>query len=117
MPPKIAEKKEPNVTVPDGDAAAGRGIFDFACADCHALQGDNKTAYAPTLGNIIGRTAGATTFPYSKVMKGAGFNWTKKHLFAFVENPGKYVPGNKMAFPGIKGEQERADLVAYFESL
>jgi len=46
-------------------------------------------------------------------MKTIGFNWTEKHLFAFLKSPSRYVVGTKMAFAGIENEQERADLIAY----
>ena len=52
MPPKKS-KPEPDVVVPEGDATNGRAIFDQHCAACHALEGDNKTASAPTLGYSI----------------------------------------------------------------
>jgi len=28
-------------------------------------------------------------------MKGAGFMWSEKHLFVYLKNPSKYIPGNK----------------------
>ena len=68
MPPK-KERVEPKVDLPEGDGTAGRAIFDQHCAACHALEGDDKTASAPTLGywnlsyifsGIIGRSAGST---------------------------------------------------------
>lgn len=49
MPPK-KERAEPKVEVPEGDPQAGRSIFDGQCAACHALEGDNRTASAPSLG-------------------------------------------------------------------
>ena len=30
--------KEPDVTVPDGDATTGKGIFEELCSVCHALD-------------------------------------------------------------------------------
>ena len=130
MPPKKA-KPEPTVDVPEGDSAGGRAIFDQHCAACHALEGDNKTASAPSLGynsnyfklklklnyyrGIIGRVTGSTTFPYSKSMKGAGFTWSEKHLFVFLRNPSKYVTGTRMAFAGLESEKERADLIQYLK--
>jgi len=39
---------------------------------------------------------GSTGFAYSKAFKGGGFNWSAKHLWVFLANPSKYVPGNKM---------------------
>ncbi len=96
-----------------GDKDAGRAIFDANCSACHALDGDAKSASAPPLGGLIGRPAGNTAFAYSKAMKGSGITWTDKHLFVFLTNPGKYVPGNRMAFAGLDGEGDRANLIAY----
>ena len=112
MPPKKA-KAEPKVEVPEGDAAAGRDIFDGQCGACHALEGDNKTAAAPSLGGIIGRNAGSTTFKYSNSMKKSGILWSEKHLYVFLKNPTKYVTGTKMAFAGLESDKDRADVIAY----
>lgn len=76
-----------------------------------STQGDNKNA--PSLGGLIGRQAGSTEFRYSKAMKTAGFRWSPKHLFVYLQNPAKYVRGNKMAYTGLKREQDRADLIAF----
>ena len=46
-------------------------------------------------------------------MKSMPFEWTEKHLFVFLKNPGKYVVGTKMAFAGLENEKDRADLIAY----
>lgn len=46
-------------------------------------------------------------------MKGCGIIWTDKHLFLYLANPGKHIPGNKMSFAGLPGEQDRANLIAY----
>jgi cytochrome c len=64
---------------------------------------------------VLGRKAGAGAFPYSNGMKKAGFNWTEKHLFAYLKAPSKYVPGTKMAFAGLPSEKDRADLIAYLK--
>jgi cytochrome c len=50
-------------------------------------------------------------------MKTAGFTWSKPHIFMYLKNPSKYVPGNKMAFAGIDSEAERANLIAYLDSV
>eukprot|EP01015_Nassula_variabilis_P034348 TRINITY_DN8441_c0_g1_i11.p3 TRINITY_DN8441_c0_g1~~TRINITY_DN8441_c0_g1_i11.p3 ORF type:complete len:140 (+),score=58.08 TRINITY_DN8441_c0_g1_i11:84-503(+) len=113
MPPKKKEKSEPNVTIPEGDPVAGKKIFEGECSACHALEGDAKTAAAPPLGKLFGRAAGATGFKYSKAMAGSGIVWSDKHLWEFLKAPGKYVPGLKMSYPGLAGEKDRADLIAY----
>lgn len=103
MPPKKA-RAEPKCEIPEGDSANGRSIFDSQCGACHALEGDNKSAAAPTLGGIIGRPAGSTTFKYSNSMKKSGITWTENHLFMYLKNPSKYVTGTKMAFAGLESE-------------
>ena len=46
-------------------------------------------------------------------MKGCGITWSDKHLFLYLANPGKHIPGNKMSFAGLPGEQDRANVIAY----
>eukprot|EP01017_Pseudomicrothorax_dubius_P001599 TRINITY_DN0_c565_g1_i3.p1 TRINITY_DN0_c565_g1~~TRINITY_DN0_c565_g1_i3.p1 ORF type:complete len:118 (+),score=33.65 TRINITY_DN0_c565_g1_i3:44-397(+) len=116
MPPKKGIP-EPTVTVPDGDAAAGREVFDQHCAACHAMEGaDEKSASAPNLGGVVGRKAGQGVFKYSSAMKGSGIIWSDKHLFMFLKNPAKYVAGTRMSFAGLDGEADRANLIAYLKS-
>lgn len=117
MPPK--GKKEPKVTIPEGgDKSTGKAIFEQQCAACHSTEaGDDKTAAAPSLAGIMGRNAGATTFPYSPAMKKSGITWTDKHMFAYLKAPAKYVPGTRMAFAGIGDDKERADVIAYLQTL
>ena len=92
-----------------GLPCAGRMIY--------LSQGSGKGAAAPPLGGVIGRTAGTTAFSYSKAMKGSGIVWNEKHVFAYVGNPGKHVPGNKMSFAGIGSEEERGHLIAFLKSI
>lgn len=112
-------KKEPKVKIPEGgDKSTGKAIFEQQCSACHSAEaGDDKTAAAPSLAAIVGRVAGSSTFPYSPAMKKSGITWTDKHLFAYIKAPAKYVPGTRMAFAGIQDDKERADLLAYLESL
>ncbi len=46
-------------------------------------------------------------------MKGSGITWSAKHIYAYLTNPGKHIPGNKMSFAGIADGQDRANLIAY----
>jgi cytochrome c len=49
----------------------------------------------------------------SGAMKGSGIVWSKKHLFVFLKNPAKYVPGLRMAFAGLSDDTDRSNLIAY----
>lgn len=81
------------------------------------MQGNGKGAAAPPLGGVVGRAAGATAFSYSKAMKNSGVVWSDKHLFAYIGNPGKHIPGNKMSFAGVGGDEDRGHLIAFLKSV
>jgi cytochrome c len=66
---------------------------------------------------LLGTIAGErSNFPYSKAMKSSGISWTDKHLFLYLANPGKHIPGNKMSFAGLAGDQDRANLISYLRT-
>jgi cytochrome c len=97
------------------DAAAGEKVF-AACRTCHVFdEGVNRVG--PSLHKIVGRKSGSVAgFSYSDANKNSGITWTPDVLFAYLEDPKGYIPGTKMAFPGVKDAQKRADLVAYLEA-
>jgi nitrite reductase (NO-forming) len=98
-----------------GDAAAGRLVFR-KCQACHSME-PGKTLLGPSLAGIVGRKAGAdASYNYSPPMKQANVVWDAKSLDAYLADPQKVVPGNKMPFPGLKTEQDRADVIAFFAS-
>lgn len=98
-----------------GDSAAGEKVFN-KCKACHAVEaGQNKVG--PSLAGVIGRAAGgAAGFKYSDVMAGSGVVWSDEALDQYLANPKEFMPGNKMSFPGLKKEQDRADVIAYLKS-
>ena len=70
----------------------------------------------PSLECVFGRTAGSVEgYRYSKAMAGSGIVWSHDTLAEYLKNPKAYIPGNKMAFPGLKNEQQLEDLLAYLE--
>ena len=42
--------------------------------------------------------------------------WSPQVLFEYLKAPQAYIPGTKMAYPGVKDDQKRANLVAYLEA-
>ena len=46
-----------------------------------------------------------------------GHVWTPEELAIYLENPKKRCPGTKMTFAGLKKPEERADVIAYIESV
>ncbi|MBR1170121.1 MULTISPECIES: c-type cytochrome [Bradyrhizobium] len=97
------------------DAEHGKTIFK-ACATCHTT--DQTARVGPGLGGIIGRRAGAApNFAYSEAMKKSDIIWDTKVLDAYLEEPQKVVPGNRMPYAGLKNTTDRADLVSYLATL
>lgn len=98
-----------------GDAAAGEKVF-AACRTCHVFD-DGVNRVGPSLHKVVGRKSGSVPgFAYSDANKNSGITWTPQVLFEYLKDPKAYVPGTKMAFPGVKDDQKRADLVAYLEA-
>ena len=97
------------------DVAAGEKVFAL-CRSCHVLdEGVNRVG--PSLHKVVGRASGSVAgFSYSDANKNSGVTWTTDVLFKYLEDPKAFMPGTKMAFPGIKDAQDRANLVAYLES-
>ncbi len=97
------------------DVAAGEKVFAL-CRSCHVLdEGVNRVG--PSLHKVVGRASGSVAgFAYSDANKNSGVTWTTDVLFKYLEDPKAFMPGTKMAFPGIKDAQDRANLVAYLES-
>src|SRR5579864_1765660 len=90
-----------------GDASAGRQAFR-KCQACHSLE-PGKNLVGPSLAGIMGKKSGSdANFNYSPPMKQAGITWTPQTLDQYLADPQKAVPGNRMPFPGLKSEHDRA---------
>lgn len=86
------------------------------CRSCHVLE-EGVNRVGPSLYNVVGRKSGTVAgFSYSDANKNSGVTWTTDVLFEYLKDPKGFMPGTKMAFPGIKNDQDRANLVAYLES-
>jgi cytochrome c len=98
------------------DIEAGKTTFK-KCALCHTNEpGKNKVG--PSLFGIVGRkSASLDNYNYSDAMKNFKHTWTPETLGAYLTDPHAMVAGTKMIFPGIKDKTERADLIAYLETL
>ena len=95
-----------------GDPAAGKLVFR-KCQVCHSLD-PGKDVLGPSFAGIVGRKSGAEpNYAYSPAMKDANLTWDAKTLDAYLDDPQKFVPGNKMPFPGLKTQQDRIDVIAF----
>lgn len=101
------------------DAANGEDIFK-RCRACHEIGEGAKNKVGPILNGIVGRKAGTIEgFKYSDANLKAGADgwvWTEEKMMEYLLNPRAAMPGNKMAFAGIKDELDRKDLIAYLKT-
>jgi nitrite reductase (NO-forming) len=97
---------------PGGDPQAGRLVYR-KCQACHSLE-PGKNTLGPSLAGILGKKAAEVpNFNYSPALKASNIVWDVAALDAYLLDPQKTVPGNKMPFPGLKTENERRDVIAY----
>lgn len=97
------------------DAAAGEGQFR-KCAACHKVDGSN--AVGPHLDGVVGRPiASVEGFDYSAALSGIDASWDPDHLYAFLQSPKGYAPGTAMAFAGLPKSEDRANLIAYLQTI
>ena len=72
-----------------------------------------KNGVGPSLANIVGEKAAAVPgYNFSPAMKASNLTWDAATLDAYLADPQKVVPGNKMPFPGLKTERERSAVIA-----
>ena len=84
------------------------------CRACHTLDADGRHMIGPNLHGFFGQPAGARSgFAYSAALGSAEFTWTPRALDAWLAEPARFLPGNRMSFAGVRDAQDRADLIAY----
>lgn len=105
----------PTLAQAAGDAAAGEKVFN-QCKACHTIEA-GKNRVGPSLHGVVGRPAGSVEgFQYSPAMKSSGLTWTPETLDKYLADPKAAVPGNKMAFAGLKNAEDRANVIAYLST-
>ena len=100
------------------DVAAGKKVFR-RCTACHTVDEGGKNKVGPNLWGIFGATAGARAigYKYSDSLKASGVVWDDATMSDYLENPRKMIPKTRMAFPGLKKPEQRADVIAYLKSV
>lgn len=103
-----------DVAQAQGDPEKGERVYN-KCRACHVVD-QKQNRVGPHLVGIFGREAGAVEdFNYSDAMQEADITWDEETIAAYLADPRGYIPGNRMAFPGLRNEQEIQDVIAYLQ--
>lgn len=98
---------------------AGEGVFR-KCQACHAVEEGAANKVGPHLNDVMGRTMGDVEgFKYSPALQevnAEGLVWNRETLAEFLADPRGYLPGNRMAFPGLKSEEDLEAIIAFLQS-
>ena len=106
------------------DPAKGKKVFN-KCKACHDVG--LKKRVGPPLKGFLGRQAASVKgYKYSKDFRAAGaagLVWTEETFIEYIQKPKPFIGGKigkkraktKMAFPGLKKEQQAIDLHAYLK--
>ncbi|MFN3560120.1 MAG: c-type cytochrome [Brevundimonas sp.] len=118
-PAEVVLPPDWGTVLPTADLAAGEAAF-ARCQACHNVASGGADGIGPNLYGVVGgpvmHRAG---FAYSEAMAGhkaEAPTWGYDQLDQFITAPGRYVPGTKMSFAGIRDQQTRINLIAWLRS-
>ena len=98
------------------DLAAGEKLWR-SCQSCHSNEAGGRGS-GPYLHGVVGRAVGAVDgFKYSGSLVAVAETWNAEELYGFLKDPKDYAPGTAMNFRGIEDPEDRANLIAWLDSL
>ena len=107
------EKVDISALMAMGDVVSGEKIFK-KCAACHSVVQGGKNKIGPALYNVVGRKIGGVSdYKYSKALQAYKKEWTFEELNGFLIKPAKWIKGTKMAYAGLRKEEDRASIIKY----
>jgi cytochrome c len=112
---------------PNPDLAAYMRVADTGagahaarqCLACHTFAKGAGDRAGPNLHAVMGRpiAGGSTRFGYTDALSNVGGRWDTVMMDRWLANPARVAPGTTMRFPGIADPLERADVIAYLQTL
>jgi cytochrome c len=91
------------------------------CAACHSFDKGGPNRIGPNLYGVVGapiaEDRGGFAFSTALQDKGKGKTWTLDDLNAWLFKPQDFAKGTKMTFIGLSKAEDRANVVAYLNSM
>ncbi|MBV8685457.1 MAG: cytochrome c family protein [Alphaproteobacteria bacterium] len=100
------------------DPKLGEQVFK-KCTACHTAAKGGANGTGPDLWGVVGGPIGhhAAGFAYSPALGGKGGNWDWDSLFHWLKSPRDFAPGTKMTFAGLSKPEDRANVIAYLNTM
>jgi len=87
------------------------------CRSCHTLEENGRNKVGPNLWGMYGAKAGTKeAYAYSKAMLESGIIWDETTVDAYLKKPAKFLPRTKMAFIGLKKQEDRDAIQTYLKA-
>ncbi|WP_439156414.1 c-type cytochrome [Yoonia sp.] len=113
---EVVEVVDFAVVMASASAADGEGVWRN-CRSCHALE-PGVNGVGPSLHGVVGRNvASVDGFNYSGALVEVADVWTPDNLNGFLEDPKGWAPGTAMGYNGLRSVEDRANLIAYLDSI
>ena len=100
------------------DVAHGQQVSKV-CTQCHTFEKGGANKIGPNLYGVTTENIAATPgYQFSPALSAKkDEKWTPENLNVWLHNPQSFAKGTKMSFAGLQKAQDRADVIAYLDSL
>jgi cytochrome c len=100
------------------DPARGQQLSK-PCLQCHTFEKGGANKIGPNLFGVMEQNiASVPNYQFSPALAAhKGEKWNLDNLNIWLLRPQEFAKGTKMSFPGLPKVQDRADVVAYMQSL
>ena len=101
------------------DADAGAKVFN-RCKACHKVGEGAKNGIGPELNGVFGEKPGEVEgYSFSNAIQEWAADkpeWNDELMTTWLSDPRGTVKGTKMAFPGLKKEEDLKNVIAYLKT-
>ena len=90
------------------------------CTQCHTFEKGQPNKIGPNLWDVVDQPMGEDRggYQFSSAMEGhKGAKWDPEELNKWLWKPQSLIKGTKMTFAGMPKAEDRADVIAYLETL